>query len=54
MQNYVQSVIATDMCAENLALLEAPEGLTCEKIVMDEENLLFESNKFDMVASCLK
>lgn len=50
----VQSVVATDICQEWLDQVEVPEDIFCEKLVMDEENISFQSNSFDMVISSLR
>ncbi|CAG7833114.1 unnamed protein product, partial [Allacma fusca] len=51
--NIVGSVVATDRSAKILAVAEVPEDVICHKVVMDEENINFGNNKFDMVLSGL-
>jgi len=50
----VESVVATEICQEWLDQLDVPEDVTCEKLLMDEEDILFKSNTFDMVVSSLR
>jgi hypothetical protein len=54
MQHIVGSVVATDSCAEVLEQAEVPEDVPCQKLVMDEENISFEPNTFDLAVSSLK
>ncbi|ODM92113.1 NADH dehydrogenase [ubiquinone] 1 alpha subcomplex assembly factor 5 [Orchesella cincta] len=49
----VGSVVATDICQEWLDQIDAPEDVTCEKLLMDEEDIVFQPNSFDMVLSSL-
>jgi len=53
-QSRVNSVIATDACQSWLDQAEVPDDISFEKIIMDEENITFEENKFNLVVSCLK
>ncbi len=50
----VESVVATEICEEWLNQVQVPEDITCEKLVMDEENIMFAPNTFDMVISSLR
>lgn len=50
----VETVVATEICEEWLNQVQVPEDITCEKLVMDEENIMFEPNSFDMVISSLR
>jgi hypothetical protein len=42
------------MCPTWLELAATPEDIPCEKIVMDDENISFEENTFNLVVSGLK
>lgn len=48
------SAIATDSCQELLDSAEVPEDIPTHKILMDEENITFKDNYFDLVVSSLK
>lgn len=50
----VESIVATEICEEWLNQVEIPEDVPCEKLVMDEENIVFQPNTFDMVISSLR
>ncbi|XP_021955417.1 arginine-hydroxylase NDUFAF5, mitochondrial [Folsomia candida] len=49
----VGSAIATDSCQELLDSAEVPEDIPTHKILMDEENITFKDNYFDLVVSSL-
>ncbi|KAG5325720.1 NDUF5 hydroxylase, partial [Pseudoatta argentina] len=49
----VEELVLADMSPSLLQQAEITEDIRIKKEVMDEENLSFESNSFDMVISCL-
>ncbi|CAL8095085.1 unnamed protein product [Orchesella dallaii] len=51
--NMIQTVVATDVCEDWLDQIDVPDDVTCEKMLMDEEDILFQQSSFDMVVSSL-
>lgn len=49
----VEELVLADMSPSLLQQAETTEGLKIKREVVDEENLSFEPNSFDMVISCL-
>ena len=49
----VEELVLADMSPSLLQQAEITEGIRVKKEVIDEENLSFESDSFDMVISCL-
>lgn len=49
----VEELVLTDMSSSFLQQAETTEGVKVKKEVVDEENLSFEPDSFDMVISCL-
>lgn len=49
----VEELVLADMSSSLLQQAETTEGLKIKREVVDEENLSFEPNSFDMVISCL-
>lgn len=52
-KEFVEELILAEMSPSLLEQVETTEGMRVKKEVIDEENLSFESNSFDLVISCL-